>query len=198
MNAWDLLTAKSSAPDGSTAWEHVNAITGDSGGGGSQITIIGELSSSVSNTLVTSSESAISSSIDVSVLTSDIITKTATGIEHMSATITTGDDARIYHTLKKNELTFDIPNTATVTCRLVTNNHEPLTSVVTVQQSTPGSDWSNSLLAIVLPAVNTEEVVGRLTSWKNGTVSAKLETQVNDGGKLTWFEPVTIVKGTIL
>jgi len=29
--AWEILTSKSSAPSGSTAWEHLNSITGSGG-----------------------------------------------------------------------------------------------------------------------------------------------------------------------
>lgn len=115
----------------------------------------------------------------------------------MSATITTGDDATILHTLKKNGVVFNIPDTALVTCRLITMDHEVMTTVVTQQHTTNGADWANSLIAVIIPADVTATITDEPRPWKSGSIKAKLETQVDDSGKLTWFESVTIVKGTI-
>ncbi len=193
MTAWENLIEHSDASAGSTAWEHLNSITV----GGGTVTIVGSLSSTLNSLLSSSVDSVLSSTVDESVLSSDIITITDMGEEDLSATITTGDDSTIIHTLRKNDATFNIPSTATVTCRLVTVDHEPLSSEVVQSHSSVGADWSNSVVAIVLPATNTNEVVDRVASWRCGSIVAKLETQVNDGGKLTWFDSVTITKGTI-
>lgn len=115
----------------------------------------------------------------------------------MSATITTGDDSVILHTLKKNGVVFNIPNTAVIKCRIVTTDHEVITEAVDQVDTTTGADWANSLIAIVFPAALTNSINDSSPSWRNGSISAKVETQVDDGGKLTWFESVTIVKGTI-
>ncbi len=111
--------------------------------------------------------------------------------------ITTGNDAVILHTLKKNGVVFNIPNTAIITCRLITMEHEVLTSEVVQSFDADGADWSNSLIAVILPATITTETVTKALSWKNGATKAKLETQVDDNGKLTWFESITLTKGTI-
>lgn len=115
----------------------------------------------------------------------------------MSASITTGDDAIIMHTLKKNGKTFNIPGTAIVTCRLITMNHDVLTDEVTQNKLTVGADWDNSLVAVVLPTAITSQILDTPQSWRNGEVTVKLETQVFDTDKYTWFESVTVSKGTI-
>lgn len=115
----------------------------------------------------------------------------------MSASITTGDDAVIMHTLKKNGKTFNIPGTAIVTCRLITMNHDILTDEVIQSIAAAGADWSNSLVTVVLPAAITSQVLNTPQTWRNGEFLAKLETQVFGTDKFTWFETVTISKGTI-
>ena len=116
----------------------------------------------------------------------------------MSATVTTGDDTTIFHTLKKNGVTFNIPSTAVVTARLITLGHDIITAEVVQVDTDPGADWPNSLIAVNLPANITTVIADGSYVWNGGEISAKLETQVDDGKKLTWFESITIIKGTIL
>lgn len=116
----------------------------------------------------------------------------------MSATITTGDDSKISHTLLKDGTTFTIPETATITCRVITMDHDVLTSTAVQDSEATGADWGNSLVLVELPASITNEIAEKTQSWRNGEISAKLETQVEDAGnKLTWFQPIKVIKGTI-
>ena len=116
----------------------------------------------------------------------------------MGTTITTGDDVVILHTLKKNGNTFNINSNAVVTCRLITPSHIAMTDEVVQSSTSPEADWSNSLISVNIPSSVTTDLLNDNYVWSNGTLAAKLETQVDDGGKLTWFENITIVKGTIL
>jgi hypothetical protein len=116
----------------------------------------------------------------------------------MSAAITTGDGGIvIIHTLKKDGVSFSIPSNAVVTCRLVDSNHKPLTDSVIQSNTTVGADWFNSKVAIILPGDITKAVVSAGVSWRNGKITAKMETQVDDNGKLTWFHPIGVYRGTI-
>jgi len=118
--------------------------------------------------------------------------------------ITTGDDAVLLHELTKydkatkKQVTFNIPNTATVISRIISIDHnETYSSEVVQSDTTAGADWANSLIAVVLDSATTSEILNKSVTWKNGQVNAKIETQVDDGGKLTWFASVIMVKGSI-
>ena len=117
--------------------------------------------------------------------------------------ITTGDDAPIIHKLKKTNISgtvepFLIPNTATVVCRLITLEHKILSEQVEQSSDAAGADWTNSAVAAVFPS-NITSPIGQRTDlpWKDGKILAKIETQVDDSGKLTWYGNVEIIKGTI-
>ncbi len=78
MTTWDLLTANSDAPIGSTAWVHINSITG--GGDGDTVIVLGELTSSVSTTLTSSVDVDLTSNITTHELSSNIDSEINTGI----------------------------------------------------------------------------------------------------------------------
>ena len=119
--------------------------------------------------------------------------------------VTTGDDVVLLHTLKKtNSLTgvletFNVPNTATVTSRIISSDHDQTySSAITQVDSTTGADWANSKIAVVFDSDTTNEILNNgSVLWKKGKVNAKLETQVDDGGKLTFFASMIMVKGSI-
>ena len=104
--------------------------------------------------------------------------------------LVTGDDLSIAVTLKKNDLTFDIPIASTVTAKLVSTNHSTVYSAEAVQFSTtPGADWSNSLVVVEFAPADTASITYQ--------GKALLEIQVDDNGKRTWFATVKIVTGQI-
>ncbi len=104
--------------------------------------------------------------------------------------ITTGDDARLYVTLKKNSAIFLINPTATVKAVII----KPDTSVklcdeVLQLSSTSGADWGNSLVVVEFPSTVTGPIkrVG----------AAQVEIQVDDAGKQTWFVDIELIRGNI-
>jgi len=118
--------------------------------------------------------------------------------------ITTGDDAVLMHELTKydkdlkQQVTFNIPDTATVKTRIIAADHSEAYSESVVQSDlTAGADWPNSLVAVVLDSTITSEILSKSVLWKNGRVNAKIETQVDDGGKTTWFASVVMIKGLV-
>ena len=105
-------------------------------------------------------------------------------------TLVTGDDVTLPVTLKKNDATFSINPAASVKVRLVSSDHTAALSDEVAQSSlTSGADWAHSLVVVVLPAATS----GVITTYG----AAKLEIQVADSGKTTWFVPVTVIRGTI-
>lgn len=107
--------------------------------------------------------------------------------------IVTGDDVRLIVTLKKDGAVFPITTTpvpAVVKARIVGPNHQiALSSEVTQSHLTSGADWANSLIVVLMDGATTAAIT------QQG--SALLEIQVDDGIKITWFVPVTIIKGFI-
>lgn len=73
MTAWDKLIENSDAPDGSTAWEHLNSQVA---GGGESVTIIGELTSSVSTNMESNITTSLTSTVNTTLLSSNITTET--------------------------------------------------------------------------------------------------------------------------
>ncbi len=119
--------------------------------------------------------------------------------------IVTGDDVVLLQQLTKyNKDTgvqevFNIPNSATVTSRIISTDHnESYSDEVVQSDSTSGADWVNSLVAVSFDTTQTSKVINSSAPWKSGRVNAKIETQVDDNGKLTFFASVIMVKGTIL
>lgn len=122
----------------------------------------------------------------------------------MKPQITTGDDAILLQELTKydkvtdSQVTFNIPNSATVKSRIISSDHsETYSSEVTQSENTTGADWANSLIAVVLSSDVTSEILNKEVCWKNGKASAKIETQIDDNGKTTFFSTVTMIKGSI-
>ena len=104
--------------------------------------------------------------------------------------VVTGDDFTVPVQLYKNEAPFSIGGAAVVKARLVSQNHEtPFTDEEVQSSATSGAAWGTSLVVVILNATLTAPV-----PFQGG---ALLEVQVNDSGKLTWFIPVTIVKGQV-
>lgn len=104
--------------------------------------------------------------------------------------IVTGDDVTLKSTLLRDGEVFEISDTAEVKAMLIADDGKKLlTSVIDQDKDTPGADWSNSLIMVVIPSTETEAIINYGT--------ATLEIQVNDGGKNTWHDTVNIVKGHI-
>lgn len=104
--------------------------------------------------------------------------------------LVTGDDLSVVATLKKNDLVFNIPIASVVTAKLVSTNHSTVYSSEAVQVSTtPGADWTNSLVVVEFAPADTSAITFQ--------GKALLEIQVDDNGKSTWFSAVKIVTGQI-
>jgi hypothetical protein len=104
--------------------------------------------------------------------------------------IVTGDDAVVMATLKKDGATFLVPGTATVKARVISTSHEETyTEEVTQSPSETGADWPNSLIAVRFAPANTAAVTHQ--------GKAKIELQVDDGIKTTWFFDCVIKRGNI-
>lgn len=108
--------------------------------------------------------------------------------------LVTGDPLiKTLNLLKKNdagEATFNIPVSATVTAAIVSEDHaRKLTGDISVSDSETGADWSTSKLVVNIPKTETATIT------EYGC--AHIEVQVNDTTELTWFFPVTIIKGQI-
>ncbi len=106
------------------------------------------------------------------------------------ATITTGDDAELPFHLKKSGTSFPINGAATAKAALVSTDRSTiLSAVVDVDMAATGTDLANSLLIV------------KFTSTESAAITALgealLEVQLDDGGKLTWTDKITILKGNI-
>lgn len=108
------------------------------------------------------------------------------------ATIVTGDDTIITAQLLKNGSNFRIDSGANIKASLITKDRRNiLIPPVTADSNEVDSDWFNSLIIIKFTSAETDAIP------KNKIGGALLEIQVNDGGKLTWFQTVKILQGTI-
>jgi len=104
--------------------------------------------------------------------------------------IVTGDDIAIPVTLTKDGKLFSIASNAVVKAALVGADHSAiLAGPVTLSNTATGANWPASLVVVEIP--------GTLTAAITAFKPALLEIQVNDGGPLTWFAEVRIIKGLI-
>lgn len=104
--------------------------------------------------------------------------------------ITTGDDIEIAITLKTAGATFAINSAAIVKAAIVTKaGGLTLAGPVLVSNATLGSNWQNSLIVVAIP--------GKATKAIKNDMMAKLEIQVDDGGKKTWIANIRLIKGGI-
>lgn len=106
------------------------------------------------------------------------------------STIVTGDTLALPVTLKKSGSTFVINAGATVQAALVSLDHlTVLAGPVTMDNEAAGADWGNSLIMIEMDSTVTANI--------RYSGKIHLEVQVDDGGKLTWFFTLDLVRGTI-
>jgi hypothetical protein len=106
------------------------------------------------------------------------------------AMIVTGDDVSMLVSLKKDGSNFVIAPSATVQAAIVSQDRSALLAgPVTCNNSAPGANWSLSQVVIQIPSAST----GAIAAY----APALVEIQVDDGGKLTWFVGIEIVKGNI-
>ena len=111
----------------------------------------------------------------------------------MTINIVTGDDNTVPVTLKKSKNIFTISPTATVKAAIIDEKHTSiLAGPITADLQAAGTNLSQSTVVFSFAAADTESIA--LT--KNPT-SAKLEVQVDDSGKTTWHEKITLTKGMI-
>lgn len=105
--------------------------------------------------------------------------------------IVTGDDVALPVTLKKDNTTFTINPAADVKASIISLDRATvLIASTAVSNAAAGADWANSLVVVEFSSAET----GAITAYD----PALLEIQVDDGGKLTWFVNLDIVKGTIV
>ena len=108
------------------------------------------------------------------------------------ATLTTGDDTVFTVQLTKDKAPFAIDGSATIQASVVTKDKKTiLIAPVPVLEATAGSIWINSIVVVTF----TEALTAAITTSQLG--SAYLEIQVDDGGKITWFNTIKILQGTI-
>ena len=107
-------------------------------------------------------------------------------------TLVTGDDSVLPTELLKDNAPFVINSSADIKASVVSKDRKTIIlAPVTVLESEPGSDWTNSTVVPRFASVNTGAIP------TNQLGSALLEIQVDDGGKLTWFATIKILQGTI-
>lgn len=105
-------------------------------------------------------------------------------------TLVTGDEGLTKIQLTKEGSPFSINTSATVKVGIVTADHkELLSSVVTCLHTSPECDWSTSLISFSFLNAATQNIII--------TKPAMLELEVDDGGKLTWFIPIKLLKGQL-
>lgn len=106
------------------------------------------------------------------------------------AAIVTGDDSTLPVELRKEQQAFSIATSATVKASIISKNKRVvLIPTVTVLETSAGSVWATSLIVVKFTSAETAAI--------NRLGEALLEIQVDDGGKITWFSPILVVKGTI-
>lgn len=106
------------------------------------------------------------------------------------AKITIGNDVAVAVQLKRNELPFVIPGTATVKAVLTTLDKKyQLSSIVTCAELESGADWSTSLVVAVFSSA--------VTALIEYTGMAYIEVQVTDAGKTTFTADVEILAASI-
>jgi hypothetical protein len=108
--------------------------------------------------------------------------------------IITGDEVDIEVKLTKDKAKFAIAADAVIKASIIDKNHQTvLAGPVTLSHSDVGSDWANSQIMV--------KMSGRLTRHLSlnmaAKMQAKLEIQVDDGIRTTWFTDITLVRGTI-
>ena len=104
--------------------------------------------------------------------------------------LVTGDDVAIPVTLRKDGATFSIDSGATIKASLISYaKDEIFITPQDVAEGTAGSDWANSLVIVEFVSADTLAIPQ--------TGKAKIEIQVDDGGKLTWFTTIDVELGTI-
>ena len=113
--------------------------------------------------------------------------------------IVTGDGARLYFQLYIDGAKLFVPQTATVKVRLISMDHgTPYSAEVIQGPEVAGADWATGLIAVVLSEELTDEVLlVDDIDWGRGRVRAKMEIQIDDGAKETWFDTLAIMKGNI-
>jgi len=105
------------------------------------------------------------------------------------STLVTGDDLRLPVALKINGAAFDAA-AATIKARVVSLDHATaLTAEAAQSPATPGANWAQSLVVVVIPATDTAVIASY--------GMALLEIQVASDIKETWFVPLNIVQGQI-
>jgi hypothetical protein len=108
--------------------------------------------------------------------------------------VVTGDDFSVQVQLKRGiegaTAPFTISGTGSVKARLVSVDHkQTYTAEVSQIRDLPGADWSNSLVVINFSASDTAAIIYQ--------GKAKIEIQVTDPLKSTWWVDCTIRKGNI-
>jgi hypothetical protein len=104
--------------------------------------------------------------------------------------VVTGDDIKIPVSLTTNGVAEALGVAATAKACLVSINHaNKLTADITLSRGETGANWDAGLVVVPFASADTAAIDTQGRSF--------LEIQVTDGGKDTWFVPVTIIKGNI-
>lgn len=109
-------------------------------------------------------------------------------------TVITNQDNDLIVDLTKNSAAFVINPAATVRAAIIDTKHTRLlSSVVTCLEAAAGADWANARIVVPIAAADIAGI--DISSLNNGAV--KMEIQVDDNGKTTWFLAGEIVNGLI-
>lgn len=115
--------------------------------------------------------------------------------------ITTGDDVDFLHQITKDGVNLVIGLSATIKSRIVSKDRVTVySSEITALSGDTGADWPNGLVALAFSSAITNAMnsSGIIYNRGIGRVSALVETQITDGGKkITCFDSITIVKGSV-
>ena len=117
----------------------------------------------------------------------------------MSSEFVTGDARTKLVQLKINKATFIIDPASAVKAQIVSDDKSKILTLtpVTCSATKPGADWTKSLVAVKFPRESTSAI-----KVPNKTLSANLEVQVtldpsSDPEDLTFYLPITIIKGNL-
>lgn len=104
--------------------------------------------------------------------------------------IVTGDDVLLLVQLKKNGAPFVISSAASIKAAVISPDHcTVLIGPSDQSAAAPGASWSTALVAIQFSSAQTAAILSYRPAF--------IEIEVNDGGKLTWFAGIDVVKGLI-
>jgi hypothetical protein len=105
--------------------------------------------------------------------------------------IVSGDDNLSLITLQRDGVAQDVSAASAISAALVSNDRtQRYADPVSQSAATAGADWTNGIVAVLLPESSTTSLTYQGAAW--------LEIQCTlASGKRTWFAPARVVRGHI-